>query len=277
MYVNLLRLIIREGLLITYVENYTYNFEIRSIFMARRSRRKNEIDYVEALMGLTLFSSFFFGFILTGSIVGAVIITGCALGLIIGVLIFLRLQREEKLKRSGIRDIDKMDGIQFEHYLKLLLSSRGYKVEVTRASGDYGADLVLRKENKKIVVQAKRYAKNVGISAIQEVVGSKAHYCADEAWVITNSDFTEAAINLARSNGVRLINREQLIEMILQMNPSNTPTPRQVLTEIKSEIKTCERCGSQMVLRKSATGQFYGCSTFPKCRNTKTFNLNPDS
>jgi hypothetical protein len=40
----------------------------------------------------------------------------------------------------------------------------------------------------------------------------------------------------------------------------------------KSNIKACVKCGSGMVLRKSAKGknagnEFWGCSTFPKCRN----------
>ena len=31
----------------------------------------------------------------------------------------------------------------------------------------------------------------------------------------------------------------------------------------------CPRCGSELVLRKSARGPFYGCSAFPSCRYTK--------
>ncbi len=31
----------------------------------------------------------------------------------------------------------------------------------------------------------------------------------------------------------------------------------------------CERCGAKMVLRKGYSGEFYGCSNFPRCRNTK--------
>ncbi|WEK56346.1 MAG: topoisomerase DNA-binding C4 zinc finger domain-containing protein [Candidatus Cohnella colombiensis] len=30
---------------------------------------------------------------------------------------------------------------------------------------------------------------------------------------------------------------------------------------------TCSRCGNLMVLRKGPKGEFWGCSTFPKCRN----------
>lgn len=237
--------------------------------MARR--RKKKVDF-EGLVGSALFGSLFLGFTLTRTILGAVITAGCVLGLIIGIMIWIRNKREQKLKQSGIRDIDLMDGIQFEHYLRLLFASQGYRVEVTRAAGDYGADLVMQKEGKKIVVQAKRYTKNVGISAIQEVVGSKAYYKADEAWVITNSGFTEAAKNLASSNKVHLINRETLIEMILQMNPALVPNPQKVIDEVKINSVTCDRCGDEMVLRRSSKGQFYGCSAFPNCRNIKALD-----
>lgn len=128
--------------------------------------------------------------------------------------------------------LNKMDGIQFEKYLSHLLRAQGYKAEVTKAAGDYGADLLIQKDGKKIVVQAKRYSKNVGIKAVQEAQASIAHYGAAEAWVISNSDYTTAAYDLANSNRVKLINREALIEMILAMNPGAVPTPKAVIMEL---------------------------------------------
>ncbi|WP_199624637.1 restriction endonuclease [Paenibacillus alkalitolerans] len=86
-----------------------------------------------------------------------------------------------------------MDGRQFEHYLGILFKNHGYQVNVTKAAGDYGADLVITKDGKKTVVQAKRYSKNVSLKAIQEAVAAKAHYGAVDAWVVTNSQFTEPA------------------------------------------------------------------------------------
>lgn len=76
------------------------------------------------------------------------------------------------MRNSGIEEIDAMDGIQFEHYLKELYLSRGYATEVTRASGDFGGDLLLSKNGKKMVIQAKRHSKDVGIKAVQEVIGA---------------------------------------------------------------------------------------------------------
>ncbi|SDE75650.1 Topoisomerase DNA binding C4 zinc finger [Fontibacillus panacisegetis] len=141
---------------------------------------------------------------------------------------------------------------------------------MTKAAGDFGADLIIQKDGKKIVVQAKRYSKNVGIKAVQEAQAAIAHYGASEAWVVTNSDFTAATYDLAKSNRVRLVNREELVEMILAMNPGTTPKPKAVMATTSVDEMTCPKCGNKLVLRKSAKGQFYGCSSFPKCRYMKT-------
>ncbi|MEH7886662.1 restriction endonuclease [Bacillus sp. JJ1609] len=136
-----------------------------------------------------------------------------------GALLFAfvtNLLREQKLRKSGILEIDHMPGRKFEEYLQALLKVRGYSVILTPASGDYGADLILTAKGKKIVVQAKRYKKKVGVKAVQEVASAKSHYQADECWVITNSYFTEQAKKLAQSNQVMLIDRKTLINWMLE-------------------------------------------------------------
>jgi len=39
------------------------------------------------------------------------------MGLFIGVVVYRKMLYEEKLKKSGIKDIDEMDGRQIEHYI----------------------------------------------------------------------------------------------------------------------------------------------------------------
>ncbi|EGR1976108.1 NERD domain-containing protein [Vibrio parahaemolyticus] len=51
---------------------------------------------------------------------------------------------------------------------------------------------------------------------------------------------------------------------------------KEVVTS-KARSNQCPRCGSEMVLRETKRGenigkQFWGCSTFPKCRAVKQFN-----
>lgn len=235
--------------------------------MAKRRRGKK--DPIAELLGLSVMGVFFFVFAKTNSFEVSGIFAGIWLGICLaGSLAYAQI-KNDRLKRSGIIEIDKMDGRQFEHYLGLLFKSQGYKTTVTRAAGDYGADLVIEKEGKKIVVQAKRYSKNVGIEAVQQAQASIAHYKAHEAWVVSNSDYTDAARNLASSNSVRLINRELLIKMILEMNPQAVPNPKKVIMDLPLKQLQCDRCGSKMVLRKGPKGEFYGCSAYPKCRSIK--------
>ncbi len=152
--------------------------------MARRSKKKKEMDLIEALLGLPMLATFYFVYSWTKSFKIGGIAAGITLGIVLCILIYRRHLHEEKLKRSGIHDIDKMDGRQFELYLGTLFRSHGYSVKVTQESRDFGADLVIEKDKKKIVVQAKRYSKNVGLKAVQETKTSMAHYGAVEAWVV---------------------------------------------------------------------------------------------
>jgi restriction system protein len=131
---------------------------------------------------------------------------------------------EERLRKSGITEVDNMTGEMFERYLKTILQARGYGVSLTKASGDYGADLVLTNEGARIVVQAKRYKNKVGVKAVQEIVSAKTVYGAVEAWVITNNYFTEPAKKLAYSNDVMLIDRTQLINWMLEFKAEQTET-----------------------------------------------------
>lgn len=125
------------------------------------------------------------------------------------------LVRERRLARSGIHEIDAMSGLTFERRLAHLFVGLGYRVEQTRARGDYGADLVLEKNGQRTVVQAKRWTKNVGVKAVQEAVAAKPMYRCDQAMVVTNRYFTEQAKRLAKANGVTLWNRDELVRSLL--------------------------------------------------------------
>lgn len=116
---------------------------------------------------------------------------------------------------SKISSIDKMSGEEFEYYLKLRFEKEGYKATLTKASQDYGADLILNKSNTITVVQAKRYDANVGTAAVQEVVAAKEYYHADYCMVVTNSHFTINALNLAEANDVILLDRDDLLKRTL--------------------------------------------------------------
>ncbi len=117
--------------------------------------------------------------------------------------------KEEKIRKWEL-DIDSMSGIEFEKYLWRIFEKANYIIEFTPESGDQWADLIVRKWDKSILIQAKRHIASVGNWAIQEVIGAIKYYDWDEWWVITNSIFTSSARELARKNDIRLIDRSDL-------------------------------------------------------------------
>jgi restriction system protein len=131
------------------------------------------------------------------------------------ISVFIKSIRYKSGLPINLNEIDDMDGFEFEHFLKPLFERQGYLAKVTQGSGDYGADLILRKGRKKYVVQAKRYSSNIGVSAVQQVVAAVNYYDAHGAIVVTNQYFTHAALELAKVNGVRLIDRDSLAKMLL--------------------------------------------------------------
>jgi restriction system protein len=139
------------------------------------------------------------------------------LGLVlIGRLVFYLLE-QQKLAKSGIVDIDKMDGKTFEKYLKVFFEKLGYQVEQTSYIRDYGTDLVATNNGIRTVIQAKRYKSKVGIKSVQEAVASKGYYKCDKAMVVTNSSFTNQARTLASRNKVELWDRKILVKNLLQI------------------------------------------------------------
>jgi restriction system protein len=134
---------------------------------------------------------------------------------------FIKGKKFHRVKE--LYEVDEMDGLDFEHYLVPLFEKLGYKAEVTKGSGDFGADLILLKKGKKFVVQAKRYSSSIGVSAVQQVVGAVGYYKAHGAMVVTNNYFTPAAEDLAKHNRVQLIDRDELSHMISRYMKQRRP------------------------------------------------------
>lgn len=108
--------------------------------------------------------------------------------------------------RGTYENLSDMSGQSFEIYCGRLLVGNGYRnVSQTKASNDYGADLIATAPNgERCVFQCKKYTGKVDNSAVQEVVAAKAHYGATIAVIMTNSTLTSNARKLAQENGVKI-------------------------------------------------------------------------
>ena len=168
--------------------------------------------------------------------------------LILVIVIFkaaFSIYEKQKLAKSGIDEIDRMDGKTFEKYLEVLFNKLGYRVERTRYIGDYGADLITNKDGVKTVIQAKRYKNKVNIKAVQEAVAAKGKYGCSEAMVVTNSYYTRQAEELARANGVKLWNRKDLADAMLSVKKEG-PIEAEVAAVKENDQDLCAICGKPL-------------------------------
>ncbi len=113
-------------------------------------------------------------------------------------------------------ELDSLSGVEFEEFLAGLFRAQGYAAELTPTSGDYGADLILSKDGRRIAVQAKRYVGSVGVAAVQEALSGMAYYKCHTAWVIATGAFTPNALELAEKSGVKMIGRSEIGNLMAQ-------------------------------------------------------------
>ena len=115
--------------------------------------------------------------------------------------------------------IDNYDGWQFEEYIGGLLKKIGYSdVNVTRGSGDYGADIVASFYGTMVAFQCKRFEEKVGPKAIGEVLRGMNKYKCTKGIVVTNNYFTNQALEEAKISNVELWDRDKLREILNNIN-----------------------------------------------------------
>ena len=125
-------------------------------------------------------------------------------------------------KSGDSDDIDEMSGTEFEDFMAEILHRSGIEVlELTKASGDFGADIIVNYEGERTAVQCKRYSRPIGVKAVQEAISSMSYYKCTKAAVITNSTFTRQAEELAAESGVILWDRNDVLNFMEQAESRN--------------------------------------------------------
>lgn len=135
------------------------------------------------------------------------------IGAVLGIWIVIRIVRwcMVRCHSASLKEIDLMDGIEFEHYVARLLEKHGFEQVSLTERYDMGVDIVAEKDGERWGVQVKRYNGLVKAAAIRQVVTALNIYGCQRAMVVTNSTYSNVADRLATSNGCVLIDRNELI------------------------------------------------------------------
>jgi restriction system protein len=176
--------------------------------------------------------------------------------------------------KPEVKLIDRLreiDWFQFERFVAYLYEKRGYNV--TRKGGanpDGGIDLVIEKDGEKFAVQCKHWKSwNVGVKAIREFLGALTDSKIQKGIFITLEGYSGDAKQLADKHGIEIINETGLRRLAEGLDFGD---PK--IVEIFSDTrKICPKCEQPLVKRiankgPNAGGQFWGCSTYPRCHFT---------
>jgi restriction system protein len=174
------------------------------------------------------------------------------------------------------------DGRAFERLVAAHFRTQGYAVKATGThgtGGDRGIDLLLRRPDAPtaptICVQCKDYAQwKVGAPAVREFASAvRLRGPGHVGWIVTTGRFTADAARDAAQLDLRLIDGTAWTSMQaaagLIESPSSTPSP----TGPPADVPLCPACRIPMVRRDpkpqgKAFRPFWGCSNFPRCRQT---------
>ena len=133
----------------------------------------------------------------------------------LAVVIVLLLCRLVKMRKRYPDEMDLMEGHEFEYFCADLLRKNGFiEVEVTKGSGDYGADILAEKDGVTYAVQCKCYAAPIGVKAIQEAYAGRDYYDRMVGAVMTNQYFTTPAVEAAKKLKILLWDRGYLDRMM---------------------------------------------------------------
>lgn len=115
-----------------------------------------------------------------------------------------------------------MDWADFEHLIRELFEQEfavgGGEVKVTQASRDGGVDAVAFDPDPirggKIVIQAKRYANTVGVSAVRDLYGTVMNEGAIKGLLVTTADYGPDAYEFAKGKPLSLLNGSNLLHLL---------------------------------------------------------------
>jgi hypothetical protein len=66
-----------------------------------------------------------------------------------------------------------------------------------------------------------------------------------------------------------LYSPEQIMQLMQKLQPLTNKSEAEKQQHIDDIKEKCPFCGSELVLRRGKYGQFWGCSTYPKCKFTR--------
>jgi len=169
---------------------------------------------------------------------------------------------------------------EFEEMISKFFSCMGFHIKLGPYVRDFGADIIAKKGEDKVLVQVKKYetGHHVGAPDVQRTLGSMWKHKANKSILVTTSNFSTEAQEQAREAPIELWNWHKLKDKMMNYLPASLIAEEETLKVNlrvveplfrKIVMQAMERAPPQIAMRselkieKSDTGQFGFCTKCP--------------
>lgn len=130
--------------------------------------------------------------------------------------------RDVNFSEIEAENLAAMDWEEFEHLVRAIFEKEfaveGGEVKITQASADGGVDALVFDPDPirggKIIIQAKRYTKTVGVAAVRELFGTVVNEGAMKGILVTTADYGSDAYKFASDKPMTLLNGGNLLYLL---------------------------------------------------------------
>jgi restriction system protein len=174
--------------------------------------------------------------------------------------------------RWSVEALRTLEWKRFEILCAKYYEAVGFKTEILDAGPDGGIDVKLFKIDPSkplAVVQCKAWNTNqVGVKEIRELLGVMAHAKVARGIFVTTGTYTKDALDFGAANPIQLLDGAAFEKKILELPAEKQEALLELAFEGDYRTPTCASCGVKMVVREGKRGRFWGCTHYPRCKNT---------
>lgn len=181
--------------------------------------------------------------------------------------------RKRLVSTRRVEDLRALSPEAFEDLVFAAYRAQGYSGSLTQRGADGGADLLLKRDGQRFIVQCKRWrTRVVRPDAIRSLKGVMAGEGVARGIFVSSGRYTAEARRVAASYGIHTVDGMELLDLLREARgevPGLIESLRSAGAH-RPDAPSCPRCHELMVMRTGMHGKFWGCRRYPSCRGTQS-------
>jgi hypothetical protein len=167
--------------------------------------------------------------------------------------------------------LGRLEWRRFEELIHGYFETQGWNAQRSRVGADGGIDIFLYRPGQhrpRACVQCKAWhSYTVGVKPVRELLGVMAAENILEGYFVTTSGYTSEALAFAEGKSMKLFTGDDILARFSALPDADHVRIVSHAFRGDFETPTCPSCDKKMI-RREAEKPFWGCTSYPHCRQT---------